>query len=191
MYAEFVTHSRDEFISLGQALGLALKPLAEQEQKIILLGGHGNSGKSLLALAMDSVFRPEEYEDCIPLHLSADSKLDSSEKFGLPVTFNNFACRLEESDPAFDRILKNFAGRNTDAKLVIAANINRHYLTDFNYKANGLHSRNLDLYVDVRGKIQNPHSFQRTTTIYADKPDVIQALYSIKIPTSKEHFSYA
>ena len=54
-----VATNRDEFISAGHIVGEIFRSRAAGPASAIAFGGDENSGKSLFALAIDQVFRPQ------------------------------------------------------------------------------------------------------------------------------------
>ena len=150
-------NKRNDMIHLVQVTGHYFKENAKDHPGntpwTILLGADSDSGKSLLALAIDSVFRPHLYPDGISHEVSADSRL-KPDFFGSPVPpviFSNFQNLIYSSQEYFDSALEDFIHKYSGAKVYVSANIQRTFTGEFNYAAHGLCSNWLDANFHVYG----------------------------------------
>ena len=177
----FNTFNRNEFMELGKAIA-RFQRNSGKDKLFVLQGGDEASGKELLALAADSVFRPGKYNNgVIPTDITADS-LHPKESNGFegPVVFYNFRRVVCGSASAFDRQLKMFRDEAPLGKLYVASGIERGFIGDFNYAA-GFESDLLDMSVCVRlsrpddrtlqDKLdKKPKHFERRVEICSLKP---------------------
>jgi hypothetical protein len=154
------TNSREQFLAASKQLGRILQNVSQQKPEIIIdLNGDACSGKSLVAIAIDSVFRPHNYTNsgAIAPYCEADNSLAPGDD--KPVVFYNFnfsAISFKERQllnlkENYDEELKKIRRRSPSAKILIAANLYRGDAAPyFNYIQHRLNSDVLDLVINVR-----------------------------------------
>lgn len=142
----FYTDSRDSYIRVFHELDKLLRTFCPDQQTVLDLNGDEKSGKSLGALAMHfSRANKAENPPQIPSDdfVTGDDRL--SESRAGTVVFKNFGNDVQASKEGYDSTLREFAERNPQAKLVIAANICRTFMGNYDYDAYGLDSDMLDI----------------------------------------------
>jgi len=114
---QFRTHTRDDMIQLGDAVGILVKsPRLNQRPWVITLWGGENSGKSLLALAIDRAFRPQVYKNGI------DRTCDANGLRNNFVVFKNFYSIPVYNPNDLDKELDAFISRQPNSGVYIASN---------------------------------------------------------------------
>lgn len=174
MHREFLYHSRDQLIALGNRLGETLRDNPRGDRPwFISLNGDGMSGKSLIPLGIDQVFRPHLYSKGVtPIH-SVDALMMTRQP-DAPAIFTNFGRIVEETKEEFDGQLDEFAAENPHARVLIFSNLFRTPKGDFNYAAQGLNSDRLDCNIQVH-RIEEP--FIRHIGVTANDPKLIGAAF--------------
>ncbi len=143
---EIRTQARDDILKLGQLVGAFIQSNDPYVPFAATFGSDTNSGKSLLALAIDNYFRPGFYEHGVTPDHSADDILKRSwdQQTSIPVVFKNFLQLRSATDESFDRTLKKFRDQNFSARAVLASNLQRTIIGQFDYARKGLCSTILD-----------------------------------------------
>jgi hypothetical protein len=167
-------HSREGLIEFGSALGRAFQDADKAGRRIVCVGGDAESGKSLIALAIDQVFSPDEYPQGLAAGLSADNIMNPAFRCppGRPVVFNNYYNAMVPGPQGFDAVLDSFAQAHPRARILIAANLLRTPQEEFNYSARGLESERLDMNIYVRA-VGKP--FERQIEVTVEDPPLIEA----------------
>lgn len=164
------TKHREDIIRLGETMGTYFKENPMDRDKdtpwVVSLGADSDSGKSLVALAIDRAFRPHLYQNGIGEDVSADERLKPS-SWGppVPVVFKNFQNFIHRGQESFDTAIGDFIGRYNSARVYVCANIQRTFMGEFNYAANGLSSKWLDANLHVYGHKKNGFLRRIATTV--------------------------
>lgn len=144
------TKSREEFLQVSRDLAKLIHGIERKKPWVVDLNGDVASGKSLLALAFDSIYRPDVYEnEFIPPGASSDLELNpNSDK---PVIYTNFVHQLRTNKETYDKLLAEYVAKNRSAKILFATNIERISLREsYNYNASGINSDVLDIGIQVK-----------------------------------------
>lgn len=175
MNSFIATTSRKRFIQFGQVLGVLLRETDPDKQWIIHLGDadDSNSGKSLIALAIDTALNPERYPHGLGEKLSADDLLKPGNNGQAQIVFKNFYRCIEFGKTLFDAALAKFKDQNSDAKILVASNIERRAVGSFDYIGKGLDSDLLDINIEVH---RLPGEWQRVLTITAKDEQLLREL---------------
>lgn len=153
---KFSVATREEFLAFSQNLGRVLmqEPHDRDGPWHISVLGDGCSGKSLIALGIDSVFSPSRYEhNYISTDINPDSYLESG-----TVTFFNHLNLYEPSKAGFDKRLLAFQETHPEAQVLVSSNIQRtvkglpDYSTSFNSAA-------CDIAITVETVSPSPHAY--------------------------------
>ena len=137
-----LTHDRDYLLLLGRMLA-AHSVEQEQENKrpwTFLFNGAADSGKSLVAIGADTVFRPQLYpKGDVSRTIKADLWLAPGEinPDKIPVSFKNYNYEECFNRHSLDTTLSRFHRQSPGAVMCIAANIQRSAYGAFNYAAAG------------------------------------------------------
>jgi len=116
--------SRNELIDLGGTLAAALQAESFDKTWMISLRGTADSGKGLLALAMDRYLNPLRYPDGITKELSADTLLAPGNEGKPQIVFCNFyKANAPAKGKKIAERLSQFKTDNPDARILIAANV--------------------------------------------------------------------
>ena len=154
MYAQTYLDGRDELIEFSSKLGAALQRHPRKKPWIIDLEGDPDSGKSLIALAVDRVFNPQFYRQGITLAMSADRLPGEFHETKNPVYFCNYAYEIMETSEDYDDFLGRLIKRMPFNKVIMISNIYRSLpgvaRHEFNYRSGNLHSDRLDIAIEVR-----------------------------------------
>jgi len=194
MHFTFQTQERNQLIQLGYELGRAIQSSGRAEPLIVGLDGNHNSGKSLIALAMDMAFNPDKYPEGINGDHNADalrrpvSVLDGFKKMfrvgkeqqkkdDLPVVFLNYCNISLTSQKSYDGRLRELKDSSPSSSVLIASNLLRTNRGEFNYESQGLKSDMLDMNIRVHG---TPQNFLRKIEITAEDSHLYGLLQSRK-----------
>ena len=137
-----LTHDRDYLLLLGRMLA-AHSVEQEQENKrpwTFLFNGAADSGKSLVAIGADTVFRPQLYpKGDVSRTIKADLWLAPGEinPDKIPVSYKNYNYQEYFDRHSLDTALSRFHRQSPGAVMCIAANIQRTAQGAFNYAAAG------------------------------------------------------
>lgn len=189
MQIDLQTQGRDELIQAGTNLGKVLRE-SGRPGWIMGLDGDKDSGKSLIALAIDQVFSPEKYPHGITKEHKADDLCHPAtvigsalkrffpfargeEKPDLPVVFFNYCRITAESQKTYDRRLQERRRSNPQSNVLIVANLFLKHRESFNNSASGVNSDFLNLNVRVFGK---PERFTQTIEIVTQDSYLSKAL---------------
>lgn len=170
------TRSREDLIDFGLALGEAFKRHIKSDGNpwLVTINGTMSSGKSLIALAVDQAFRPEEYPNGITSKYSADDLRPSANMpVPLPVGFDNFMGASYPIREEFDDQLRQFIAEREGSKVLLASNLRRSATTAFNYAAKGLSSDFMDMNIIVTEDIG---FFRRNLMITIENELLIETL---------------
>ncbi|MFK7838776.1 MAG: hypothetical protein AB8B83_00460 [Bdellovibrionales bacterium] len=144
------TNSRESYIKVFHELDRLLQRFCPDQQTTLDLNGDEDSGKSLGAIAMHfSRVNKTAKALQIPNKDTVTGDFDLSESRSGQVVFKNFKRDIHTSKESYDRTLQDFAERNPQAKIIVAANLCRTLMGDYNYEAYGLNSDRLDIGVLV------------------------------------------
>lgn len=108
---------RDGLINIGKKLGQFVQKSGKPSPWLFSLEGDENSGKSLIALGIDSVFNPSFYTQGIKLHHSADDLMAGS------VRFWNFGKDVLFRKEQLDFEIQSFAENSKGAAVCIGSNM--------------------------------------------------------------------
>ncbi len=178
MRFSLLTRSREDFINAGIGFGEAFKSQCQDENPwVVALNGSMNTGKSLIALAIDKAFRPEEYPEGITKRHSADRLYPKKgQETDFPVSFDNYVGEVFATRERLDNAIADFARDCPHSKVLIASNIRRTHSEHFNYNAQGLNSDLLNMNIIVTCKSSGP--FWRNMNITVEHEPLIKALQS-------------
>jgi hypothetical protein len=142
-------NDRAGLVSFGEDLGRILKEQNREQPWMIRLDGDFDSGKSLVALAIDKGFRPEAYPEGLHSGIRIETLMPwhRNPPGSLHTVFRHFAHILRISRGAFDCELADFEARNPQARVLIASNLDRSITG--NDLEGGLDSNRLDLAIRV------------------------------------------
>ena len=143
------TKNRNQLIWLGNTIGGFIKESQRTRPWHMAINGDHDSGKSLIALAIDAVFRPQEYPRGI---LSKNRHVADNLMIG-PVIFRNVSQSPAMCRDAFDKTLTDFQASRPLAHVVILSNVKRTFSESFQAATDGLDSDILD--IDIRVKRGN------------------------------------
>jgi hypothetical protein len=151
--------SREHFISYATALGKILHEQQRDKPWIIDLNGDFASGKILLALGIDSVYRPDLYKTAPPDGLEAERRLaphNSGNPFldgfedDKPVVTNNYRRLFAAPKATYDFTLQSLVYHNPAARVAIATNVEREAQKPYyNYQWSDMDSDVLDIGIQV------------------------------------------
>ena len=145
----FDINTRDELIAFGKMLAKAILMVNPEKQWMLSIGADANSGKELIALAIDNEINPDRYPNGITTDISADRFLDPDHFENLQVVFYNYVRVTITKREEYDREINKFRAKNPSAKVLIASNLERTFQGDFDYQRLGLNSNSLDMNVHV------------------------------------------
>lgn len=143
------TNTREAFIALGHVVGKALQAHRLKSPQYISIQGDFSSGKELFALAVDQIFNPSRYPNGITRDMEAETFLRPGNDGKQQTIFRNFRNRYAPNGSFFDECLRDFAGENPQAKVVIASNISRPGSYEYYRLARNMESECLDIGVVV------------------------------------------
>jgi hypothetical protein len=102
MKTSFTIFFRHDLIDFGRLIGSVIRDADRPRPWIICITGDGDSGKSLIALAIDYCFDPRRYEDAKLSNISADRMLNTGKVENLKVGFKNVINVIHQTSEAFD-----------------------------------------------------------------------------------------
>lgn len=140
------TKNRRQLIWLGDTIGRFIKESQRASPWHMTINGDHDSGKSLIALAIDAVFRPQEYPRGI---LSKNRHVADNLMIG-PVIFRNVSQSPAMCRDAFDKTLTDFQASRPQAHVVILSNVKRTFSESFHAATDGLESDILDIHIRVK-----------------------------------------
>lgn len=167
-------NTRAEVIAFGEKLGRAMKTLHHEGPWFIRLDGDFNSGKSLVALAMDKGFRPTSYPDGLERDVRIETLMSDwfqNNPDSLHTVFKHFGHMVCETRSCFDQELVNFRDKNSQASILIAANLERSMMG--NDLDDGLNSDLLDLAMKVE---KTGDGFKCKILLLTNNSEIYQAL---------------
>jgi ABC-type dipeptide/oligopeptide/nickel transport system ATPase component len=184
MHSAYTTEHRDNFIAFGRKIGRAIHSLNDKKQSIVALNGHIDSGKSLLALAIDSIYRPEKYKHGITESANADRQLNAK-KFGtIPVIFDNLKYDIQPGHDAPQQ-LKEFFAQNANPSVIIISNLYMKNRDIYHYTEDELKNYGVDLHIEVHleqiGRLNDKRVIDITATNSKLYQEVSNALTGFRL----------
>ena len=181
MTVQLKIKNRDQMIWLGHMIGTYIRNVDKQNPWHITINGDHDSGKSLIALAIDEKFRPEDY----PHGILSKNRHVADNLIKGPVLFRNISLGPAVDKIGFDTSLTNFQDRCSEGKVYVTSNLKRIFTGEFNRAADGLDSDILD--IDI--KVTKGRGSVRYITIVARDESLIEILSNspraIKNPNPK------
>ncbi len=159
--------SRDDLIFLGRTIGEHLKDKHRWGgQSIITAHGAVDCGKSVLALAIDQVIRPDVYEDGLTQDKSVDKLLSKHPARPCPpVVFKNFEGNFYSTVEGFNNELFEHLKRHRQAKVLFASNISLQMKDSFLLASEGLEKSHVDIDMEFDTNPNNPFDSQIRTIV--------------------------
>lgn len=146
MRVQLKTKNRKQIIELGTMIGDFISASKRENPWFITINGDHDSGKSLIALAIDKKFRPQEYPNGI---LSKNRHVADNLMKG-PVVFRNLSLMQEVDKADFDEALAEFQKRYGGGSVYITSNLKRVFTPTFNRASDGLDSDLLDISIRMK-----------------------------------------
>lgn len=171
-------NDRAGLVAFGENLGRILKEQSRNQPWMIRLDGDFNSGKSLVAMAIDKGYRPEAYPDGLDRGVRIQTLMPDwhlNKPGSLHTVFKNFGHLICKTRNNFDQELKDFEARNPQARILIASNLRRS-LTGNDFDGE-LDSDRLDVAVRV---LNSGDQFQRHVDLITKETGVAYKLQTLR-----------